>query len=116
MTVFWPWVRPLLLLSSLCACGSKTNPGGNCALHPAPVSFASLQTTVLSTCTPCHSKNASNRFGAPTSVNFDTHADAMDHDTAANMDIISGRMPPNAPLSAELRCVYDAWIKNDETP
>jgi uncharacterized membrane protein len=107
------WLLMLLWLVALPACGSKLNPGGNCPLHPGPVTFGLVQTQVLTYCTPCHRRGAANRFGATASVNFETYDDAVNNADEANMDILSGRMPPGSAVDPNLRCLMDAWIKNN---
>ena len=115
-----PMLRPPLpravllgLLPLAAACGTKSNPGGNCPIAPAPVVFQAVQKQVLAQCTPCHSQNAINRYGAPASVNFDSYDDAVKQADSANIDIISGRMPPGQALDDASRCVFDAWMKNN---
>ncbi len=100
-------------LGSALGCGQKVNPGGNCPLAPGPVNFAIVEQEVLTYCTPCHAKAAKNRFGAPTNINYDSYAAAVENADAGNMDILGGRMPPAQALDANRRCIMDAWVKNN---
>jgi hypothetical protein len=102
-------ILPLALL--IAGCGIKVNPGGSCPQPLAPVTYtAEVQPFLLANCVRCHSAKATNRQNAPAGVNFDTYDEAQSVGEAADQDILGGRMPPDATLSFDDQCMFDAWV------
>ena len=110
----------VLVAMAACAlhCGTKVNPNGACAIVAPNVTYEILNAQLIkSHCVGCHNPQASNRLGAPASVNLDTYDDAKAHAYEASIDVQSGRMPPSTPIEdPNLQCHYHACIKNDYAP
>ena len=81
------WLLAVLACTLFAACGSKQNPvpTPSACDATANVSYDNQIKSVLEhSCTSCHSASATNRNGAPTSVNLETYADAVAHADRAN--------------------------------
>jgi uncharacterized membrane protein len=76
----------------LAACTSSPT-GATCPTANAPTYGSFGEDFMTKYCTGCHSRDASNRHGAPTDINLDTEADVIEHASDIDEAAASG---PNA--------------------
>jgi len=106
---------PLLLALVAMACGDKLDPGGDpsACTDKIRVTYQShIKKFFQRHCLYCHSLDATNRNGAPITVNFDTYADALPVAARAAEYVRAETMPPSIAPSfpdAEERCQFDTW-------
>lgn len=66
-------------------------------------------------CSGCHSAslNGSGRQGAPTDMNFDTHAEALEFrvDMLLHAASNGAKMPPGVPVGRDERALFSEWLK-----
>lgn len=77
----------------LAACTTSAPTGATCPTANAPTYGTFGEDFMTKYCTGCHSKEASDRHGAPTDVNLDTEADVIKHASVIDQEAASG---PNA--------------------
>lgn len=109
------WVTGAALLAGLVltlgACGHHHphhHPDVDC--NTAQVqSFNDL--TIWGSCVGCHSsqRTGSARNGAPSGVDFDTYASAMENAEHAAGEVYEGEMPPSGSLPADVTDPFYAW-------
>ena len=99
------------LLLSLGACGHDL-PDVDCNTAQPP-SFSDV--TLLSSCVGCHSSELSGsaRNGAPSDIDFDTYASAMEHAEHGAGEVYEGAMPPSGTVSADVKDAFYAWALCD---
>jgi uncharacterized membrane protein len=108
-----PLTITLLLLS---ACG-EPDPQESVA---APLCETGLDVTwegwaagfMLSQCQPCHASEAPNRYGAPSTITFDTLEDCQAQSGAiADAVLTRGSMPPAGGVSDDERALLARWLE-----
>jgi len=80
------------------ACAS-TPTGSSCPTAPPTYDNFGRQ-FMASYCTGCHSANATDRHGAPTSQNFDTEAEIVLHAQAIDVEAAAGPNATNTSMPA----------------
>ncbi len=78
------------MLTFATAC-SGTPTGATCPTDNPPTYDGFAKPFMAEYCTGCHSVDATNRYGAPSNMNFDTEADLAQH--AADIDEESAEGP-----------------------
>jgi len=110
------FVRSLLLASAallaLPACGGDDKQ----ASEQCPDDLTYLTTAkpfVEKYCSSCHSKDATDRSGAPPDVNFHDQSDLFDHGTHLYEYVLEKAMPPpnNPQPTATERTAFTNWVK-----
>lgn len=73
----------------LAACTSSAT-GSTCPTANAPTYASFGEDFMTKYCTGCHSRDASDRHGAPSNVNLDTESDVIAHASAIDEEAASG--------------------------
>jgi uncharacterized membrane protein len=105
----------LLLAACLVACEDKLDPFVEGGQHQLPdsVSYTEHVKPLLDTyCTGCHASflQGADRNGAPTGVDVDTYAGAVQWADRSNARIQAGSMPPSGGLSSSDRELFQKWV------
>lgn len=76
------------------------------------ISYQTVRPILDQRCFACHASTVQGgaRQGAPVGVDYDTYAKAKAHGPSGNAWIQGGGMPPGAPMPAQERALFQAWI------
>jgi uncharacterized membrane protein len=84
-----------LLLFAAC---TSTPSGATCPTANAPTYDSFGQHFFTSYCTGCHSRDATDRHGAPSDQNYDTEADIRQHAAAIDLEAAAGPKATNTSM------------------
>lgn len=91
-------ILSLALLVGVAACSNSSNDNGDkiCSEDVScPGQVTSFeQVTAFDTCRNCHSSSATDRHGAPASLNFDTASEVLDEREEVLEEVSEEHMPP----------------------
>jgi uncharacterized membrane protein len=103
------------LVTLLICCGTKSDPVGGSPADGLPdtVTYTQhIRPLLEANCTGCHASTlqGANRNGAPTGVDFDTYANAVQSAERGNARIQAGSMPPSGGLSPDDKVLFQEWV------
>jgi uncharacterized membrane protein len=106
------------MLLLLLGCGTETDTAADACADAPVVTWDNFgQALLVEHCQPCHASTATERFGAPEEVSFDTEDDVIEHRQLI-LDVATGddwTMPPVVEIGETDRELLWIWLTCYET-